>query len=84
MAAMVLAFASPVLAGNMPYPIENLSNGAVEIVKSPIEIYDHTKGEMDHANFIAFGLVKGLVESPFYVTKKLGHGVLDIATFLVK
>ncbi len=85
--AVVVAFVSfciPAMAADLPKPVEKLKGGTIEVIKSPIVIYDHTKSEMDKASFKPFGLLKGLVESPFHVVKKAGSGALDIATFPIE
>jgi alcohol dehydrogenase YqhD (iron-dependent ADH family) len=85
---VVLAFcftvAAPVMAAELPKQIDKLAKGTVEIVKSPIVIYDHTKSTMDSTDNKAFGMLKGLIESPFHVVKKAGYGAIDVVTFLVE
>ena len=81
--AFVMSMAAAVYAADLPKPIDKLTKGTVEVVKSPLAIYDHTKKEMDHADFKPLGLFKGLVESPFHVIKRAGGGIIDVATFLV-
>ena len=85
---LALAFAftvvGPALAGDLPRPVDKLTKGAVEVIKSPTEFYSHTMGEMDSAEHKPLGLIKGLLESPFHVVKKAGAGVIDIATFPVE
>jgi hypothetical protein len=76
--------ASTVLAGDLPKPVEKFTKGAVEVIKSPIVIYDHTKGEYDKSDIKPLGFIKGLVESPFLLVKKAGGGALEMATFPVE
>ncbi len=64
--------------------MNKLTNGTVEIVKSPLAFYDHTKSEMDGANYKIVGLFKGLLISPFHVVAQAGKGVLDVATFPIE
>jgi len=72
------------LASELPKPVEKLTKGAVDVIKSPILIYDHTKDEYDKADTKALGFFKGLLESPFKVVHKAGSGALDMATFPVE
>jgi len=81
--AFVLTMVMPIYAADLPKPIDKLTKGTVEIVKSPLAIYDHTKKAMDDSDFKPLGLFKGLVESPFYVVKRAGNGILDVITFPV-
>lgn len=82
--AFVISFTSTAYAIDLPHSIDKLSKGTIEVVKSPLVIVDHTKGEMDKSDTKTFGLIKGLIESPFHVVKKAGGGVLDIVTFPLK
>jgi len=82
--AFCLGMAAPVLASDLPAPMDKLMNGMIDVVKSPLELYDHTKHEFDHNDNKAFGLLKGLIESPFHVVDKAGRGVIDIATFPIE
>ena len=68
----------------VPKQVDKLSKGAIEIVKSPLELYDHTKKDMDQSDHKLIGFFKGLVSSPFYLVKKAGHGALDVATFPIE
>lgn len=80
----VFSMAVSAYATDMPKPIHKLSSGLVEILKSPIVLVDHTKMEVDGAKYKPFGLLKGLVTSPFYMVKKAGFGVIDVATFPIE
>ena len=82
--AFIAASVSVVLAGDLPKPVDKFTKGAVEVVKSPVSIYDHTKGEYDKSDIKPLGFVKGLVESPFALLKKAGGGALDMATFPIE
>ena len=79
----IVAQGVPAFAG-LKGSVDKITNGTMEVVKSPIVIYDHTKASMDSANYLAFGFFKGLVESPFHVVSKAGKGLLDIATFPIE
>ena len=67
---------------NLAKPIDKLVGGTVDIVKSPLQIYDHTKSDVDKHK--AIGLLTGLITSPFYVARKAGKGAVDMATFIVE
>ena len=82
--AFIMGLAVSVQAYDLAKPIDKLSKGTVEVVKSPLVLYDHTKSEMDSHDNKIVGLFKGLLESPFHVVKKAGSGALDIATFPVE
>ena len=82
--AFVVTTAALVYAGDLPKPVEKFTKGAVEVVKSPLAIYDHTKYEYDGSDMKFLGLLKGLIESPFHVAKKAGTGAIDMATFPVE
>ena len=79
-----ILFAAPLYAAELPRPLDKLGHGFVDILTSPLEIYHHTSSEVDHANTKAFGLLKGLLESPFYVIKKAGGGIVDVLTFPIE
>ena len=78
-----MSIAAPVYAG-LDTKIDKLSKGLVDTVKSPLELYDHTKKSIDDADYKAVGLIKGLIEAPFHVIDKAGHGLLDVVTFPVE
>lgn len=82
--AFVASFAAPVLAADLPKPIHKFTHGIMTIVKSPIALYDHTKAGWDSHDLKPLGFTKGLIESPFYVIKEAGTGVVDVATFPVE
>ena len=77
--ALVCVMSAPAMA--MTGPLEKLTSGVVKIVKSPLVIFSHTKTEMDSHVSTPVGFTKGLVESPFYMLKDIGGGLLDILTF---
>ena len=82
--AFVASLASVAFAADLPKPVEKFSKGAVDVVKSPLTIYDHTKFRFDGTDNKPVGLVKGLVESPFHMLKKAGGGAIDMATFPIE
>ena len=80
--AFILSVAGSVYAADfIVKPVEKLANGTVEVIKSPLALYDVTKDEMDGHDYKSMGLLKGLIVSPFHVVKRAGEGVIDIATF---
>lgn len=78
--AFVLGVTAPLYA-DLPKPIDKLTKGTLEVAKSPLVVIDHTKKEIDGADYKVIGLIKGLVKSPFHVVMKAGKGALDVATF---
>jgi len=82
--AFAMIVSSYVYAADLPKPIDKLTKGTMDVVKSPLVIVDHTKGQIDDADMKVLGLLKGLAESPFHVVKKAGHGVLNMATFPIE
>ena len=82
--AFVGSLASVAFATDLPKPVEKFTKGAVDVFKSPLIIYDHTKLRYDGKDAKPIGLVKGLVESPFHMLKKAGGGAIDMATFPVE
>ncbi len=79
--ALALTFVVVAPAMAMTGPLEKLTSGVVKIVKSPLIIFSHTKSEMDGHLSTPVGFTKGLVESPFYMLKDIGGGLVDILTF---
>lgn len=77
--ALVFMVTAPAFA--LPAPVEKLSSGVVKIVKSPLAIFDHTKTEMKGHTSKTIGFTKGLIESPFFMLKDIGGGLMDIITF---
>jgi hypothetical protein len=80
----VMSMAVPLYAADLHKSVDKFADGTVEILKSPLVLYDHTKSTMDEAKHKPIGLMKGLLESPFHMVKKAGGGILDIATFPVE
>jgi len=76
--------ACPVFAIDLDKSVDKFVDGTMEVIKSPIVIYDHTKSEMDNADHKAYGFMKGLFEAPFHMVKKAGSGLLDVATFPIE
>ena len=80
----LVSMVSTVRASDLPKPVDKLAKGAVEIVKSPMAAYDHTKATMDGSKYKLLGLFKGLIMAPFHVVEKAGHGALSVATFPIE
>jgi len=80
----VMSMACPVFAVDLNKSVDKFVDGAMEVVKSPMVLYDHTKDEMDMADHKAMGLLKGLLEAPFHMAKKAGDGMLDMITFPIE
>ncbi len=78
--AVVVAFSTPVGAT----PMEKLKKGFTDIIKSPLEIVDHTKAEAKEAKFVPFGVIGGLLKGTFYMGKKVVGGVIDVVTFPIE
>jgi len=78
--ALVVAFSTPVGAA----PVDKLKNGLTDIIKSPLEIVDHTKAEAKEAKFLPFGVMGGLLKGTFYMGKKVVGGVIDVVTFPIE
>ncbi len=77
--AVVAMFSTPVYAG-----VDKLKSGLTDIVRSPLEIVDHTKAEFKDSTFKPFGLMGGLLKGTFYMGKKLVGGVIDVVTFPIE
>ncbi len=71
-------------AADMHKSVDKLADGTMEMIKSPMVLYDHTKSEMDKADHKVLGFMKGLLEAPFHMVKKAGDGLLDVATFPIE
>ena len=80
----MMSMACPVFAVDLHKSVDKLADGTMEMIKSPIVLHDHTKSEMDKADHMAYGFIKGLLESPFHMIKKAGDGLLDVATFPIE
>ncbi len=65
-------------------PVGKLKSGLTDIIKSPMEVVDHTKAEFKASTFKPFGLVGGLVKGTFYMGKKALGGAMDVVTFPIK
>ena len=74
---------TPVYAADFHKSVDKFAEGAMEVMKSPLVLHDHTKSEMDSAEHKPVGFLKGLMEAPFHMVKKAGGGVLDMVTFPV-
>ena len=68
----------------LPEPINKLKGGVEQVLKSPLEVPNHTMDEYKAANFKPFGLLGGMIKGAAYMVKKGVSGALDIATFPLK
>ena len=68
----------------LPEPVEKINRGAKDIISAPLEIPKYAHREVKDASFKPKGLVMGLLKGTAQGIKKLGSGVVDIATFPVK
>ena len=82
--AFIMGMAAPIYAGDMPKAVDKLSQGTLDIITSPVELYDHTIGDMEKSDNKPVDLFMGLLKSPFHMIMKAGHGVVDVATFPVE
>ncbi len=80
----VLSMSTLSQAADLPKPVHKLAHGAVDIATSPVEMFDHVKSSIDNSKCKVLGLLKGAVESPFYMLKKAGHGLVDVITFPIE
>ena len=69
---VVAVFSAPVYAG-----VDKIKSGLTDIVKSPMEIVDHTKAEYNSATFKPFGVVGGLLKGTFDKNKKQSISRID-------
>lgn len=74
--AFVLTLSVPAYAG-----VDKLKDGFVKVVKSPMQLIERPKMGMDEMDSRPVGFLKGLVESPFYMLKDIGGGLIDVVTF---
>ena len=80
----VLSMATPILAFELPRPIDKLTKGILTIVKTPKVLYDDTRSALSEAKHSPLNSISGLVQSPFHMIKHAGSGAIDVATFPVK
>jgi hypothetical protein len=84
--AFVFAFcmAAPVMAADLPKPVDKMVKGTTEVIKAPIVTYDTTKADIKAADLKPFELLKSFVKAPFHLAKNVGSGAMDIATFPIE
>ena len=81
----LMGMAAPLFAEDKLHKsVDKFANGTMEVMKSPMMLHDHTKSEMDAAEHKPYGMMKGLLESPFHILQKAGDGAMDMATFPVE
>lgn len=85
---VVLGFAvfcaAPAFAEDMPAPIKRFGNGLVDVIKSPLQLFEQPKAEMEAADNVAVGLFKGILKAPVAMVEELGEGVFDMVSFPVE
>lgn len=74
--AFVLTLSVPAYAG-----MEKLTDGFVQVIKSPMQLIERPKMGMEELDSMPVGFTKGLIESPFYMLKDIGSGLLNMLTF---
>ncbi len=79
--AFLAMLAAPVYA--LPRPIEKLRGGAVDVIKSPLELGKYPHDEFKGSDNKIVGLLKGLIYGTAHMIKKAVAGAVDIATFPV-
>ena len=77
--AVVVAFSAPSFA--YPRPVEKLKGGVVTMVKSPLEIREHTMAEAKPGSFMLFSVPGGMLKGTFYMARNMVRGAWDVATF---
>lgn len=80
----VMGIAAPLYAADLPRPVEKITHGTLDVLQSPVVLFDHTKSEVVEADHKIVGLFTGLLTAPFHMIKKAGTGVLDIVTFPIE
>ena len=76
---LVMTFAAPIYAAG----VDKAKSGAEMLVKSPLQVYDHIKGEYDSTGLNPLGLMGGVLKGMYYMSKDVIHGAVDILTFPV-
>lgn len=79
----VVAFAGSVFAYDLNKPMDKLTSGVVDVIQSPILIYQHPMDTMKNDDTKVVGFLKGVIETPFKIGEKAGGGLINIATFPV-
>ena len=82
--AMVFAVSLVLSTAVSADPMEKFKSGLTDIVKSPMEVVDHTKAEVKASTFKPFGFLGGLMKGTFYMGKKAVGGIVDVVTFPIK
>jgi len=79
--AFLVMCAAPLAA--LPAPIEKLKGGAIDVIKSPLELGKYTHEELKSKDFILVGFLRGVIMGTAHMIKKAAKGAVDIATFPV-
>ena len=79
--SFIFCFAMPAFAGELPKPVDKIVQGTMDVLKSPMALYDSPKAEWDSHDNKVVGLFKGILLAPFHLVDRAGHGILKIVTF---
>ncbi len=82
--AFVFACAVPAFAYDMERPVKKITEGTVDVIKSPLHLVEKPIDGLKNHDYPVIGFMKGLLKGPFHTLKKAGGGVVDIATFPIK
>ena len=74
----VVSFTVPLYA--LPHPIEKLYDGGKTVLKSPLQVVDHTTKEVQSAQFKPFGLIGGFLKGTAYMVHDIVSGVYTMVT----
>ena len=79
--AFIASFTTPLLAADMPKPMEKLKDGVTAVLNAPFEVPDHTAKEIDNHEVKVVGFLDGLLKGTNHMIKKGAAGIIDVATF---
>lgn len=82
--AFVMSMGAPLYAADLPAPVDKIVTGTVDVIKSPLALYEHPVDRMEEGDHKMMGFFKGVLEAPFHVVKRAGDGLVHIATFPIK
>jgi len=75
-AVAVIALSVPCFADTA----QKFQGGIKDVLTSPLQVSDNVKSETDHAKFLPFAFVGGLLKGSFYMAKQIVTGTLDVVT----
>ncbi|MCA9400816.1 MAG: hypothetical protein KC713_04255 [Candidatus Omnitrophica bacterium] len=67
--------------GELPECLKKLGQGLEQILKSPGELVETPKEEIENTDNNWWGAAKGFFKAPFAFLQKLGKGAVDVITF---